>query len=73
MVEGCQRLYDELKTLEAGLNALNQSTVALAYKHSEVVEWLNATYQMVLAMQQIMGEQLHYIKQVDHKGGILKK
>jgi hypothetical protein len=49
-VEGCQRIYAEMKTIEAGLNALNQSTVALAYKHSDVVESLNTTNQNIQAM-----------------------
>ena len=50
MVEGCQRIYSEMKTIKAGLNTLNQSTIALAYKHSDVVESLNSTNQNVIAM-----------------------
>lgn len=56
------KIFNEMKTIEAGLNALNQSTVSLAYKHGEVVESLNCTNQTVLAMQEIMGEFQHQLK-----------
>lgn len=62
MREGCQHIFNEMKTIEAGLNALNLSTVSLAYKHGEVVESLNCTNQTVLAMQEIMGELQHQLK-----------
>jgi hypothetical protein len=43
IVEGCQGLYNEMKAIEGGLNALQQSTVQLAYKHQDVVVALNTT------------------------------
>ena len=43
IVDGCQGLYKEMKAIEGGLNALQQSTIALAYKHQDVVGALDAT------------------------------
>jgi hypothetical protein len=43
IVGGCQGLYTEMKAIEGGLNALQQSTIALAYKHQDVVVALDAT------------------------------
>ena len=40
---GCQGLYTEMKAIEGGLNDLQQSTIALAYKHQDVVVSLDAT------------------------------
>ena len=62
-----------MKTIEAGLNALNQSTVALAYKSHDVAEVLNTTNQSMLVIQQAVGELNNQIKQVENRGTAMKK
>jgi phage-related minor tail protein len=62
-----------MKTIEAGLNALNQSTVALAYKSHDVAEVLNTTNQSMLVIQQAVGELNNQIKQVENRGTTMKK
>jgi hypothetical protein len=50
MVEGCQGIYTEMKTIEAAHNALNRATFALVHKHNDVAESLNSTTQSVLTI-----------------------
>ena len=73
MVEGCQNMYTEIKTIETGLNALNQSTVTLAHKHIDVTDSLNSTIQNVLAIQQVLGDLQTHITQVEGKATTLKR
>jgi hypothetical protein len=73
MVEGCQGIYTEMKTIEAAHNALNRATFSLVHKHNDVAASLNTTTQSVLAIQQVMGEMRNHIGQVESKGANMKK
>ena len=73
IVEGCQGMYTEMKTIEATVDALNHSTVALAHKSYDVANALNNTNKCVQAMELAVSDLRAHIKHVEGRHVTLKK